>query len=85
MVNTFDKLLDLLTKSNNEKVCKAVCKCIPNIAKYFLERAKNLVKDHLVKILSSKDEKVVKSSAYTLVGLLKALGMATVAELDILN
>jgi len=84
-VGTFDRLLELLIKGASESVSKAVCKCIPHLAKFFPDKAKNLVKDHLTKVLTSKEEKVVKASTYALVGLLKALGMSTIAELDILT
>jgi hypothetical protein len=84
-VGTFERLLELLNKGASESVSKAVCKCIPHLAKFFPDKAKNLVKDHLAKVLTSKEEKVVRASTYSLVGLLKALGMSTIAELDILT
>lgn len=85
LMGTFEKLLDLLNRGTSESVCKSICKCIPQLARFFPDKAKNLAKDYLTKLLTTKDEKAIKSSVYTLVGLLKSLGMAAVAELEILS
>ena len=40
LVNTFDKLLELAYGSQSETVRESVCKCIPQLSRYFPDKAK---------------------------------------------
>jgi len=84
LIVAFEKLIELLPKSSLA-VKKAICRCIPQLAKYFPDRAKQYLTAQLETLRQGKTEKVLTAAAYACAGLTKALGMQYVAEIDLLG
>ena len=76
----FDKLVEILPK-RSLKVKKAICKCIPQLAKYFPEKAKQYMTTHFTTLRNDKIEKNLIAQAYICAGLTKSLGMQYVQEI----
>ena len=64
---------------------RSICKCIPQLTKFFPEKAKAYFTANLKLVRESKDEKVVRVSAFAVAGLLKGLGMSFMVESDVLG
>lgn len=79
LIASYEKLATiLLTCSNSVK--KAICKCIPQLAKFFPEKAKQYLEAQMTILRTSKDEKQVRACSYAVAGLAKSLGMAYTKE-----
>lgn len=53
------------------------------LAQHFKDKAKPMLKDELKLLRESKDQSEIRMSAYTSAGLIKALGMNTIVELEL--
>lgn len=75
-MNTFNQISDIIKKGKNEFLLQAVCKCIPNLARYFPEKAKSIIKENMVFITETgTNEREISTAVYVTVGLCKSLGM----------
>lgn len=85
LAGTFEKMLELLN-TPSELIRQSVCKVIPQLARFFDDKSKKFLEDHLKVLLKdSQDEKAIRGSAYAVAGIVKGLGMQTFISLDILN
>ena len=64
-------------------VQKAICKCIPQLSKFFPDKAKGYLTNHINILRQSKDEAACKASAYAAAGLIKCMGMQYSIEIDV--
>jgi len=63
----------------------AICKCIPQLAKYFPEKAKAYFAAQFTTLRNDKTEKNLISASFACAGLLKSLGMSYINEIDLFN
>lgn len=64
---------------------QSICKCIPQLTKFFPEKAKAYFAANLKQLRESKDEKAIRVSAFAVAGLLKGLGMSFMVESDLIG
>jgi hypothetical protein len=74
-----------LTQHSSEEVKQSVCRCIPQLSKYFVPAAKQYLTQQLKIIKESPNEKQLKGAAYAAAGIFKSLGMKSVLESEILT
>lgn len=74
LVTAYEKLVELLSKVSHF-VQRTICKCIPQLAKFFPEKAKQYLTAQFTILRQSKDEKAIKASSFAVAGLIKCLGM----------
>ena len=74
LVGTFEKMLELLN-SPSELIRQSICRVIPQLARFFEDRSKKFLEDHLKILKTTTEEKQIRGSAYAVAGILKGLGM----------
>ena len=74
LVGTFEKMLELLN-TPSEMIRLSICKVIPLLAKYFEDKSKKFLEDHLHILRTSSEEKLFRGSAYAVAGIVKGLGL----------
>ena len=74
LVGTFEKMLELLN-TPSELIRQSICKVIPQLARFFDDKSKKFLEDHLKILRESQDEKLIRGSAYAVSGIIKGLGM----------
>lgn len=84
LVGTFEKMLELLN-TPSELIRQSICKVIPQLARFFDDKSKKFLEDHLKILRESQDEKLIRGSAYAVSGIIKGLGMQTFLSLDLLT
>ena len=84
LIVTFETMLSLLNIPS-EMMRQSICKCIPQIARYFDDRSRKFLEEHLTILRKSEDEKLLRGSAYAVAGIAKGLGMQVFNSYDILN
>jgi hypothetical protein len=84
LVGTFEKMLELLN-TPSELIRQSVCKVIPQLARFFDDKSKKFLEEHMKVLKESQDEKVIRGSAYAVAGIIKGLGMQTFLSLDLLG
>ena len=73
-----------LMHSPSELIRQSVCKCIPQISRFFEDKSKKFLDENLQQILKNNDERKLRGSAYIVSGLMKGLGMNYINECDLL-
>jgi hypothetical protein len=48
---------------------------IPQLARFFVDKSKKFLEDHLAILRSSADDKTLRGSAYAVSGIIKGLGL----------
>lgn len=66
-----------LLHNPSELIRQSICKCIPQLARFFDDRSKKLFEEQLTVLRESQDEKLLRGSAYAVAGIIKGLGMQT--------
>ena len=84
LLNAYEKLMDLLPNASLV-LQRSICKCIPQLTKFFAEKAKTYFSANLKQLRESKDENTVRVSAFAVAGLLKGLGMSFMVESDVIG
>lgn len=74
LVTTFEKMLELLN-SPSELIRQSICRVIPQLARFFDDKSKKFLEDHLKILRESQDDKIIRGSAYAVSGIIKGLGM----------
>ena len=82
LVGTFEKMLELLN-TPSELIRQSICKVIPLLAKYFEDKSKKFLEDHLHILRTSSEEKLFRGSAYAVAGIVKGLGLQFFNSLDL--
>ena len=74
LIAAFEKLVELLPTASLS-VKKAITKCIPQLAKYFPDKAQQYFVQQFKKLREETKDPAILAAAYSCAGLLKALGM----------
>lgn len=77
-------MLDLLN-SPSELIRQSICRVIPQLARFFIDKSKKFLEEHLTLLRSSADDKAIRGSAYAVSGIIKGLGLQTFIQMDLLN
>ena len=77
-------MLELLN-TPSEMIRQSICKVIPQLARFFDDKSKKFLEDHLKVLRESQDDKLIRGSAYAVAGIIKGLGMQTFLSMDILT
>lgn len=72
---TIEILFELSSNSQDETLRKSICKAIPQFSKYMGEKAKSYLMQQLTVLQETRDESILKGTAYNVAGLFKAKGM----------
>lgn len=67
-------MLELLN-SPSELIRQSICKCIPQLARFFEEKARKSFEEHFKILRESNDEKLLRGSAFAIAGIIKGLGL----------
>jgi len=84
LTGTFEKMLELLN-APSDMIRRSICRCIPQLAKFFEDRSRKFLADHMEVLLKSTEEKLVQGSAYAVAGIVKGLGIKTLQQESILD
>jgi flagellar motor component MotA len=84
LINTFEKMLELLN-SPSELIRQSICRVIPQLARFFEDKSRKFLDDHMKILKESQDDKVIRGSAYAVSGIIKGLGMSNMKDMDLLN
>jgi hypothetical protein len=76
-------MLELLN-TNSELIKVSICKVIPQLARFFDEKSKQFLDDNLTILRTSKDDKILRGSAFAVAGIAKGLGLLKFKALNIL-
>jgi hypothetical protein len=67
-------MLELLN-SPSELIRQSICRVIPQLARFFVDKSKKFLEDHLSVLRTSPDDKTIRGSAYAVSGIIKGLGL----------
>jgi hypothetical protein len=85
LLTTFEKMLELL-HTPSELIRQSVCKVIPQLGRFFEDKSKTFLSDHLRLLLKeSQDDRAIRGSAYAVAGIVKGLGLQNFIALDVLG
>ena len=84
LIATFDKLITLAYASQSDMVRRSVCKCVPQLSRYFPEKSKQYLQTQLKALKESQESLELKGIAYVVAGLLKGQGMKVLNEMDLI-
>jgi hypothetical protein len=87
LVSCFEILLQKLNDPRTVRtVQESICRCIPQIAKYFSDKMReNYLKEHIDILLETKEVKDLMGAAFVTAGLLKCGGMTLITDMKILE
>ena len=85
LITTFDKLIELAYGCQSEMVRRSICKCIPQLSRYFPDKSKGYLQAQLKALKESEVQTELKGIAFVVAGLLKAQGMKVLNEMDIVG
>jgi HEAT repeat protein len=89
LIQTFEKMLQLLARGKDqgasELVNKAICKCIPLLARFFEEKTQKTFTEQFSIIRMGKKESELRGAAYACAGIIKSQGMKFFGEKDVLG
>ena len=84
LLGTFEKMLELLS-SPSELIRQSICRVIPQLSRFFIDKSKKFLEDHLNILRTSSDDKTIRGSAYAVSGIIKGLGLQNFIQMDLLN
>ena len=84
LLGTFEKMLELLN-SPSELIRQSICRVIPQLSRFFIDKSKKFLEDHLNILRTSSDDKTIRGSAYAVSGIIKGLGLQNFIQMDLLN
>lgn len=82
---TIETLFELCAKTNSETVRQSICKAIPQLSRYMSEKAKTYLMQQLTVLQETRDEAILKGTAYVVAGLFKAKGMKVLQEMNTIS
>jgi len=84
LLGTYEKMLELLN-SPSELIRQSICRVIPQLSRFFIDKSKKFLEDHLNILRTSADDKTIRGSAYAVSGIIKGLGLQNFLQMDLLN